>query len=125
MSGPGHTPRQTGGMDNPYIRAFNPVPSRGALDSGVRGILAIRPWLRMGWQEIRLRRKRLHASREDAEWWEGLNRGAAKFLRSTTPTGGDLVNHTQERHRSVLRPFARSSFTVDMARMNLTAQESV
>jgi hypothetical protein len=125
MLGPGHTPGQIGGKDNLYICAFNRAPSHGALDGGVRGILAICPWLHTGWQEIRFHRKRLHASREDAKWWEGLDRGAAKFLRSATPTMRDLVDHTQEQHRSVLRPSARSSFTVDMARVNLTAQESV
>jgi hypothetical protein len=113
------------GPDNPYIRAFNQAPSRGALDGGVRGILAIHPWLCTGRQEIIFCRKRLHASWEDTKWWEGLDRGAAKFLRSATPTLGDLVNHTQEWHRSVLSPSARSSFTVDMACANLTAQESV
>jgi hypothetical protein len=43
MSGLGHTPRQTGGMENPYIRAFNQAPSCRASDGGVKGILAIRP----------------------------------------------------------------------------------
>jgi hypothetical protein len=94
MSDPGHTPGQTGGMDNPYIRAFNRAPSRRALDGGVRGVLAICPQLRTRRQEIRLCRKCLHASWEYAKGWECLDRGAAKFLRSTTPMVGDLVDHT-------------------------------
>ena len=58
----------------------------------------------------------------------GLNRGAAKFLAAATPTIGDLMEHTQQRHTQITRPmdkFVPTAEVLEKARVNKEARESV
>jgi hypothetical protein len=89
---------------------------------------AAHPRQRTGWQLSRLRRACQHASRAQRDHCISLNKGATEFLASATPTVGDLVEHSQDRHAQYLCPSCRSNLSassVAIARANLAAQESV
>jgi hypothetical protein len=127
-SGTGNTSGSTGGVNNPYVCAVR----EGAVgrsrvhkgcDAAILGYPAARPRKRTVRQMRSLRRACVHTKR-----CQSFNRGAAEFLMGATPTVGDLIDHTQDRHGRGHRLPPRCTLlasSVKIARANLAAQESV
>ena len=79
-------------------------------------------------QSNKILRAQQYSSHEAVERMNGLNRGAEKFLEASTPTIGDLIEHTQQRHTQITRltdKYVPISEVLERARVNREASESV
>jgi hypothetical protein len=59
---------------------------------------------------------------------DGLNRGAAEFLAASTPTIGNLMEHTQQQNTQLTCPankFVSNAETLERAQANKEAREAV
>ena len=131
---PSASAAQWGTDDNPYTRAFHREPGINRItqtetESNEPAYSMPRNRMRMTRQSNKLLCAKQHSSCEAVERMNGLNRGAAKFFAATTPTIGDLMEHTQQRHTQITRPivdkFVPTSEVLERARVNREARESV
>ena len=102
----GTTPagNDTGGVVNPYIRAYKAgatgvgIPHRGKINGPSSAVLGM-PVIRVRRPTDRQLRKRIragqHASAASSERSRSLDIGAAAFEATIAPTVGDLLAHTQ------------------------------
>jgi hypothetical protein len=103
MSSTGRTGDTGTGATNPYTRAFQRELGSGGISTG--GVVGasdrvlrhsvIHKWTTKG---SRLQRLRRHASAEALAHGNALSTGLAAFAARSTPTIGDLIDHTQNRY---------------------------
>jgi hypothetical protein len=125
---------QSGIEDNPYTRAFHREPGIKQItqmekESKEPAYSMPRNRMRTTRQSNKLLRAKQHSLHKAVEQMNGLNRGAAKFLAAAaTPTIGDLMEHTQQRHTQITCPidkFVPIAEVLERARVNMEARESV
>jgi hypothetical protein len=133
MTTPPASTAQWSAEDNPYTRAFHREPginrvTQTETESMEPAYSIPRNRMRTTRQSNKLLRAKQHSSLEALERMKGLNRGAAQFLAATTPSIGDLMGHTKQRHTQITRPidkFIPTSEVLERARANREARESV
>jgi hypothetical protein len=131
---PSPAPTTHGGMeDNPYTRAFHREPvikQSTQKEKDLQELACHTPHNRMRTtrQSNKLQCAKQHSLHKAVERVNGLNRGAAKFLAAATPTIGDLMEHTHQRHTRttcIADKFVSTAKVLERAQANMEARESV
>ncbi len=126
-------PPVSAGEDNPYTRAFHREPgvkqSTQTEEVSTELVYSMScNKIRTTWQSNKLHRAKQHSLHKAMEWMNGLNRGSAEFLAASTPTIGNLMEHTQQQNTQLTRPvdkFVSTADALERAQANKEAKEAV